>query len=553
MSPVADITTLFRPQFWPFFVLHADYAYAMYWQAKGLILTGGIFTFLLWVTGSSGWAFSGALWYFFSAFTQWCYSWPSAIPEMVGLICLGTVFFCYLTVGRKGWKLAVAALGTVVCGIDFVLCAYLPHMIPLFWVALAMTVAWCVASRKEIARRQGLPVRICALLIIIAALLGFGWRIYNELRPAILAIAQTPYPGQRVMPGGGLPISWFGAHFLQWTETPNHFPSALANICEGSGFLWLAPVTLLCLPRLSLSTFQKAALLALWASFLLLFCWGVLPLPVAFGHLFGLDRVPFGRMLPALGLANISIVAVSAARFRRPATNPKPDMAKKFVYWLAGFLIFWVLLSNVNGNLGDYFGFAEIFLPSAFLAFLCVLIITGSGRVLALSLVISQAAVFGLVNPVERGLPVYTKSELSRFVQAHRDLLEGKWIVYSETPISNGFFASAGCFVYTGLRYVPDIDDFALFKSHGLDVAVINSLAYLDAQAIPAGQKSQFTLKRRGIVDWKVSASDPILGELGIRYVAFDSKPAAELTIGLQPIVDRPLDGFWIYRTVGKI
>ncbi len=48
--PVKHVTTWLRPQFWPFFVLPADYAYAAWWQAKGLIMATGVFTLLLLIT-----------------------------------------------------------------------------------------------------------------------------------------------------------------------------------------------------------------------------------------------------------------------------------------------------------------------------------------------------------------------------------------------------------------------------------------------------------------------------------------------------------------------
>jgi hypothetical protein len=114
--PVRDVSTFFRPQFWAFFALPLDYAYSVYWQAKALLLVAGVFTFLLWLTRSTRWALAGALWYFFSPFIQWSYSWPSALPEMIGSLCLGTTCFCYLTVGRKSGWLALAAVAMVALG-----------------------------------------------------------------------------------------------------------------------------------------------------------------------------------------------------------------------------------------------------------------------------------------------------------------------------------------------------------------------------------------------------------------------------------------------------
>ncbi len=506
--PVKHVSTVFRPQFWSFFFLPVDYAYAFYWQAKALILMGGVFTFLLWVTGSSAWALTGALWYFFSPLIQWSYSWPSALPEMIGTICLATVFFAYLTVGRNSLALALSAIGASVCSIDFALCAYLPHMIPLFWVGAAILIAWCIAFREKHLRARKI---FCA-----SGRLRVGHRddrnhrgaVYGELKPAISTVAQTVYPGQRVVPGGSMPVWELTSHFMQWTETENQFPAVLGNICEGSGFLWLAPVTLLFVRRVALSRFQKSALIALWGCFLLILCWLVLPLPVGFGRIFALDRTLGARCLPALGLANIGIVAVSMAGllrrngWRRLFPLDTPDM----VYFLASGIIFFPILRATNLHLGNFFTSTEVFLFALFLA--ASNYSHGqraSHQLLAVALVVPQLLLFGRVNPVERGLPVFTKSELYRFVQGHPDLLHGRWLVFSDTPVSSGFFAAVGCRVYTGTRYIPDIDDFSLFTARGLDLNAFNRLGYLDAHAIPSGQKSEFALVMPVIVRWDVA------------------------------------------------
>ena len=105
-----------------------------------------------------------------------------------------------------------------------------------------------------------------------------------------------------------------------------------------------------------------------------------------------------------------------------------------------------------------------------------------------------------------------------------------------------------GCEVYTGTRYLPDIDHFSLLAARGLDLATFNRLGYLDAIAIPWNQPSTFHLDSQVVVRWYVNANDPILRQLGIRYVAFDVKPAPDLSAGLRPISADAVDGFWLYE-----
>ena len=547
--PVRHVSTIFRPQFWSFFALPVDYAYAVYWQAKALILVTGVFTFLLWITASSRWALTGALWYFFSPFTQWSYSWPSALAEMIGLLCFATVCLAYLLVGRQRLALAISAVSLAVCSLDFILCAYPPHLIPLFWVAFAVIASWCIASRHEILSRDNLPVRLGFLGIAIALIAFIGLKVYGDLGVAIHAVSQTVYPGQRVLPGGGVSIWQLTSHLFPWSETENHFPAVLGNICEGSGFFWLGPVTLLLLRKLALSPFQRAALIGLWAAFLLLLFWMIFPLPKSFGHPLGLDRVFGARPIPALGLANLGIVALTMAgvseRFRIARRQFSRLDAITFGF---AFLALYLLFRVADNHLGRFFSHSLLLLSAAFLAIVMTLLLRGSQLLLPAALVIPLVFLCGAVNPIQRGLPVLTRSALREFVKHRPMLLRGKWLVFSDTPVSSGFLAAAGCDVYTGTRYLPDIDHFSLFASRGLDVNTFNRLGYLDAHAIPPESRSDFELNNNVTVVWDVNPRDNLLKQLGIRYLAFSDKPSQALVAGLRPLSAGPIDGFWLFE-----
>lgn len=546
--PVKHISTLFRPQFWSFFVLPAGYAFSVYWQFKSLLLVGGIFTLLLLITRSSIWALVGALWYLFSPFTQWSFSWASALPEMIGSLCLAVVCFCYITVGRSAKWLAVSAIGLAFAGINFAMCAYPPHLIPLAWAGILMAAAWCLANRAAILTTQSLLPRFTALLLASVLIVTVSLVVYSDLKSAITAVADTSYPGRRILPGGTLPIWSLFSDFLPWTETENQFPGVLGNICEGSGFLWLAPFSLFCLPKLQLSSFQKAALLSLWICFIMIFCWCVFPMPPLFGSLTGLNRCTGPRALPALGLANVAIVSLTMARFKGAVLWTELQLGVLII----GFGFFIAVLWGTNQHLGRFFGKPELVAGALFAAFLSMLVIAGKGRQLALWLIIPQALAFGLVNPIELGIPEFTQSNFNRFVQSHRELLQGKWLVYSDTPIRSGFVAEAGCQVYTGTRYVPDIDHFALFAQRGLDLNVFNRLGYLDAHPIAPADPTRFIQQSPVVVEWDIAPADPILKQLGIRYIAFDSKPQASWLNGLTPVSPVPIDNLWIYKSAGN-
>jgi len=544
--PVADISALFRPQFWGFFVLPVEYGYAFFWQCKALFLIGGVFTWLLFLTRSSRWAIAGALWFFFSPFTQWSYSWPSALPEMIGLACFGTVLLCYLLVGQNTWGLAASAMGFTICAVDFALCAYVPHMIPIAWLSIAVIASWCVANRANIVTRLKLRQRAIALGLSAVAISAVGIHVYLELYRALMAVSQTVYPGKRVVPGGSIPVWELVSHFMQWTEREDHFPQAIGNLSEGSGFLWLAPLAVFCLGRLNLDRRGRTALIALSLFFLALLAWVALPVPASLGHLFAFDKVPPPRATPALGLANVAIVALCASHLRPFSRVTK--VSTRFLVFSAILGVASLVFFAANGKLNSFFSRAELLCFAAFTAFLVYTFIAGRQIPLMSGLVIANVIYFGNVNPIERGLTVITGSRLFAFVQTHRSLLDGKWLVYSDSPVSTGFLASMGFQVYTGTRYCPDVDHFLLFRKHGLNTTVLNRLGYLDAHPLKPGETSTVTLENPVVVRWNVAPTDPILKGIGIKYVAFDSVASPVVSEGLVPLADGAVDGFWLYR-----
>jgi hypothetical protein len=548
--PIRHVSTLFRPQFWSFFVLPVDYAFAVYWQLKGFLLLIGVFTWLLLITQSSLASATGALWYFFSAFTQWTYSWPSLLPEMVGLLCLTLVLVCYLTVGTNRVALLFAAAGAVSCSINFVLCGYPPHLIPLGWLAIFFFAGWCFAYRKAIFRREALGRRLLAAVGTVALVAVIGGIVYTDLRQAITIEANTVYPGRRRLPGGvGVTAPVLLSHFMPWSESETRFPRETPNICEAAGFLWFAPITWLFWRRKSAPLDKQVMFLILSAFFLFIAVWLLAPVPEPVGKIFGLNLTYGQRCLPALGLANIAIVALFLSNRRERAVE---SWKSAWPTWMLRCTITLALFTGVllaaNAGIQWFFSRGEVLLSALLGTLLVMLLLYGPRQGFAVVLILLQAAMFGTVNPLERGLRVFTSSELAAFIESHPALRKDKWLVYSDALAGSGFLTALGCDVYTKSRYLPDVDHFALFRARGLDTDLVNRGAYLTARWIDASAPSRFELINANVVRWYVGVPDPLLKQLGIRYVAFDQKPPPEATAHLIPLSATPVGTLWLYR-----
>lgn len=548
--PVRHWSTLFRPQHWAFFFLPADYAFAVYWQFKALLLLIGVFAWLLLMTRSTSWSIIGSLWFFFSQFTQWCYSWSPGLPEMIGLLCFLLVATCYLTIGKNGIGLLTAAAVATISAIDFALSAYVPHMLPLIWLGALFMAGWIAAKHDCVFKGENSHKRVAAIGSVLVSISVIAFLVYSDTKEAISGIAHTHYPGTRVFTGGDTSPLVFLTHLIPWTETETHFPAALGNICEGSGFFWLAPVTLCFVRKLTFRPIQKYTLAALWCTIALLAGWALLPIPATVGKILLLNKITGVRSLPALGLANIAIVAncMSAARIW-PAGKPSYRRFIKVSRSTAIFLGFLVAFLLLNKSYAWFYSKTAVIWSAAFLGIVVELMIQHKDHILAVALIGSNALFFGLINPIERGTDVMTGSPLHYFVRNHRELLNNKWVVFSDSILDSGFLASTGCNVYTGNRFLPDIDHFSLLASRVANIKEANNLGYLIAREIPPGQQGFFS---RGLfrnqMYWNVSSLDPILPALGIKYVAYAQVPSSAVRTKLIPLSDKPVDNLWLFR-----
>jgi hypothetical protein len=546
-APMRHFTTIFRPEFWSFFVLPFDYAYSIYWEAKWLILVTGLFTLLLLLTRSSVISAIGALWFLFSGSTQWQLSWQSLLPDMVGLSCWIVCLFCYLLVSKDVKRSAVAGLCLVGCTVDFAMCSYIPHQIPLVWFAVTM-IAVFVSTRLQVIWDP--RFRRMRTTVLLAALSGLGMvmlLLYRDIAPTIAAVAQTSYPGHRAMAGGAYNLISLGSDLFDFWKSENYLPRPLGNICEGTGFLWLAPVTLFCFSKLSpLSRRDIVAFCGAGLLFVSLWCWEVLPIPAtaAVARYTFFDRVGL-RALPALGLVNIVLVTLVLSWRRLPRKNPLTHHLLE----VAGiFSVALAVLGLVNLGLNSFYSLAVLLCAASVTTLAVKSLLEGWRRAFGLVVIVPGLVAFAWANPLQRGMDPVFESQLYHTVRQNPALRHGRWLAFSANPAVSGFLGSVGCDVYTGLKFVPDTKGLDLFDPTGEGRTSFNQSGYLLAVPAPEGSPSSFQTQSTGIVLWHVSPLDRRLKTLGIQYAAFDGEPPPAIRNALSPVAPNPVSGLWLYK-----
>jgi hypothetical protein len=547
--PCRHFTQYFRPQFWAFFVLPVDMAFSIYWQCKALLLLTGVFTLLLLLTRSSSIAALCALWFYFSAYTQWGYSWASLLPEMVGLFCWTIVLLCYLTVGHNRVFLILSALFCALSALNFAFCAYPPHQLPLVVFGVALLAGWVWSRGHAIWRRDQSGTRLLCLLgsglIAVTVIVWF----YLDAKETLMAATGTIYPGQRSSSGGGIPITQLLSHFLDFWKSEENFPPSQVNICESSGYLWLAPVTLLLASPSQGYRQSSRFLLCCWTAFFFLLCWMLFPIPAEIGRWVMFNRVPPYRCFHALGLINITIVGLFLAErslAQRHYSRAQSD-------WLRGFVAIVILVFlfvRMNRNLDHFFSAPAIIIASLYASVLILFLVQANNKAFGVCLLVPLILANGLINPVDRGLEVITASTLFKTAHgAHNDWRDGKWLIYAEWADQSGLLAATGIDVVDCLKIVPDKARMAVFDPDARYADVINRSSYFIANLARPNEPSSFDSPSMGNVLWRVNPLDPRLKQIGVDRVAFASHPlTGEYLRELTPSFESSLPNLQVYH-----
>jgi hypothetical protein len=541
--PSSSLTTFFRPQFWPFFAFSPERAFSIYWQFKTLLLAGGVFAILFLITELTAISAVLALFFYFSPHTQWAFSWPSLLPEMIGSACLATVLMCLALSSRNVVVIVSAAVAAGLFAVNFALCVYPPHQIALAWTAIVIFAWWVISRWAQIWEQPFRRWRAVALVLaILVACIGMGL-FYQEAKDAIVAATNTIYPGLRRVSGGGRSIYLYASHFLDFWKTENNIPAPWANIVEATGYLWFGPLTVVLARRLDAGPY-RSAYFTLLGIFSVLSLWIFFPIPAWAGRPFGLDLADPGRMVPAMGLLNTLMLGA----FLRGYTSKSVSLNMTITMAAVLCCVLLLVLLYVKGRFGLAVGLREIAASSLFAALVFGFIIGRFHVALAIALIVPLAVTTGLVNPIGRGLNVILHSKLQEFLDEHSELRRKRWLVFSDL-VGPNYVSAHGVDVFNSLRVVPDLATLGKLDPQGKYLSVYNSASYLIAQGQNSSKSTVFeNIQQAGVLQLWISPQDPALRQIGIGVLAFREKPPDDWVAGLKPVGSGPVDTFWIFQ-----
>ena len=563
--PARHYTMIFRPGLWGFFVLPFEWGFSWYWNVKIFGLFAALFVLFHALTGGRlGASIAGAILVQYAGFTQWWFSSPAMLPEMLTAWAAGTVAalgLCTAVSVRTRLALAAVVAFSVAA---FVLCCYPPFAIPLFYLSAVIVTGYALQYHPSPGKGWLWIVFGC----LGGAALILPW--FLECRETISLVAHTAYPGQRVSLGGGLSLARFLSGIFGFGINEGNTPAPLLNVCEASNFypVWWLPIglgTALFARHLLKSSpggdvpvakrlqnwFPGRALVVLLGAYVALLTWyALVGFPAWLCSLTLLGRCTEQRCLLPIGVAGtlLAVLCVPASSSASATRSKRVDCAVVLAVWGATVMVFLLLCrSQMPGFLvpwrialfeGTALGLAGAYLwapPAWFLVLLPALSLWHNA----------------LINPVCRGLPELTQSRALQFV---RGLVEAEptasWASFDNLSASEMIKACGGR-VINGLRVVPDLPGMRRLDPAGKAESAYNRYCHIIFEPLEFDEEPRWALQQNiyCIVEVHPSRLARLYPDLG--YVVCTRPLRAWREAGLQSVeVDLTANSLWIYRVV---
>jgi hypothetical protein len=501
--PAKHFSMLLRPQFWPFFFVDPERAFAFYWNAKLVILIGGVFLLLMVILENNFFlSLFGSLWFFFSDYMQWWYSSPQEWPELVGCFALFTTAFIQMLISKRKIVVTLSSLVFLIAFFNFVVSLYPAHQVPLAYLSCCIIIG-LILPRFRMIYSELLTDRFRLITVIVTLLLTAGllFLFYWDTKQTLDALANTVYPGRRRSLGGEVSIVRIFSDFFYPFISARHFPVVWVNACESSNFLLFFPVPMM-LFGLELVRRKKASALntgfAIYIAIILL--WLICGFPKALAQLTLFDRILETRALLSLGIARIGITAIM----------------------LLGTLILSYYFNIVTE---DFASLPQIIIVCAFVAGASYLLLC-KRQVLFVGLILIPNIFFhGMINPIRTGLgPILNNPIYKDIKHTVRQNPDAKWIVYERgTPLLANFTYAAGAKVFNGLKYVPHLEEMKKLSLKHADMTIYNRYGYI---SLPPYKGEQITFNLLGSADLYEILADPqndCWRRLHITFVLWDT------------------------------
>jgi len=526
--PVLDWTAVFHPNHWAYPILPIDNAYAFDWWSVGAILLLGTYCFLLVITGSLRWSILGALFLYGSPYLHWWYT--ASVFTAIGWMAFAGAFLLVAVTSTGRRRIVFSALGafSLVC---FALVIYPPWQIPAA-IAVAGVTSGALWTRWRTNAASLRSIVTAGAVMAVLTLVPLGVFVLTR-RPAMNAIAQTVYPGARVIAGGGLPwthlfTGWFGLNYL--TNGSGMRGVLFPNESEASSFLFLGVTLLFALPLIwrfvaPLGDRLRGVMIATVAVMALFLTQLFVGLPKIVARVTYLSVVPEPRTLIGLGFSSIVLVVaigVSLERFEIPQRTK----------WFATAVLVVVSAVCVIGLAQD-FRSVNAAVGSRLIAIAVIAAVASAALYFWRPLVsVGVLALFGLmvsvpVNPLVSGISQTRDSLVVSTVRTISSASNGDGAWVAETYPLASLLTTAGVRNLSGVNLYPNVAAWEIIDpSHTYENAW-NRYSHAVWSFDTNLKAAEVALPQADMVEVKINPCDPVLDKFNVRHIVTETRVAA--------------------------
>jgi hypothetical protein len=544
--PARHWSMILRPQFWGFFVLDVERAFAFYWDIRAVLLLGGTFLLLMVLTENHFWiSVVGAAWFLFSGFIQWWYS-NQLLPEMIGFTGLLVVAAHYLVLSPRRWVIAVSGLACLVCAFNFALGLYPPYQVPLFYIGVIVSAASLGPRLRRAEVRSNLALRVASASLALIGLAVLLALFYRDAREGVNLMRATVYPGSRLVSGGDLKLAQVFGGFFGFFMTEQRFPQAFygGNICESSSFVLLFPIPAIVViwrwwHRQPVTAIEWVLLVYI----VVFLSWIIVGWPhwLAAASAFGLTQPARAQL--ALGVGNILFCCIFLAKSRVDLPRGFARNVSVAGCVMAALLAYALYFNRVTSGFATAGEVALVVLVGGAAGYL---LLARQRLPFAICVLAPQVWSYALVNPVAVGLgPVFNARLFQQVSQLVAKDPEARWAAYLDIEAAT-FLKMAGAKVFNGINIIPPMNDFRTIDPEGLAKSTYNRYGYI---VLVPQQGSTVTFKyvQSDLYMMAVDPKNDLWRRLGIRYIVLSSPSTdPEFIAKMEPIQTVP--GLWIYK-----
>ena len=530
--PVKDMSTLLRPNLWPYFIFDEEHAFAFSWNFNIFLFLISTFLLFMLLTRNNFWlSVFGSFFIFFSSGVQW---WSYGIGNQMMYLNGMVISFIYILYHKKLWPLILSGIFLLLSVHSFLFNLYPPFQVPLVYLYLFLFTGFLLQRKNFKGIKEKLLLKTVVLSVVLIILAVFLYHYYNLVKDTYTMMLNTVYPGRRFSVGGDLISGKLFSEFFGMFMSDTHFPNQWQNICEESGFIMFFPIIFYALGYHYFKSKKMDPLLLSLSIYIVIgLVYVLIGFPAFLSKMTLFSMSPSFRALPIIEAGNCILLVCYLGNKQTEQNKNNFSWIESGILTISIFMFIRIASSHINKVTDNFFTSEQINIVTILFTLVYLLIRYKHFRFAKplLYLLLSGITIHNIaVNPLTKGLsPVLENPLVKTSKDIHVKDPKARWAVFGNkqwvSPRLANLLKVNGINVFNGVKFVPPLKDMAILNTAGNDSAY-NRYANIDMQMY-INWKDTVIIKQTFYDEYTIfiDPCSPRLKQLKVKYIVFSYKP----------------------------